>query len=183
MSKFKPILSISNIGKKQFYFGLIIGLGYSITLNYLLRLTTMFANFTFSSQNPYFLNYENYNFSPFIINLIGISSVCFGFTYTTYIWLSKICLKNRKLRIRNRFGQANSIFIFYVCLLFLVRLLNFFIHNPIYLERDFKISSYLLPTFVFLYNWNSINKIFKAQKFLVIIILIILILGKIITLI
>ena len=179
---FKPSFTINEIGKKQFYLGLIIGLGYSIIFNYLLRLITLFANFSLSRKNPYFINLENYDISQFMLNLIGISSVCFGFTFTTYIWLSKLNLGNKKLNIRKRYGQANSLFIIFTCFLFLIRLWNFFIQNPISLEKDFGLYCYLLPIFIFLYNWNLINRIYKVQKMILVIVPLIIIIGKLLSL-
>ena len=181
MIKIKPNFSINEIGKKQFYFGLVIGLGYSIIFNYLLRLVTMFANFSLSRKNPYFVNYENFIFSQFTLNLIGFSSVCIGFTFATFIQLSKLDFKNKKLNIRKKFGQANSVFILFVCLLFLIRLWDFFIQNPISLENDFGNYCYLLPTFLFLFNWNLINRIYKSQKVILVLIPIIITIGKILS--
>jgi hypothetical protein len=182
MNIFKPTFFSNNIRQKEFYLGIIVGLGYSFTLNYLFRLATMITNFNYNRKNPIFVSYSNYEFSPFMLNLIGISSVCFGFSYTIYIWLSNLKSKDKKLKNKKRFGQVNSIFIFYVCLLFLIRLFNFFIENPVYLESDFGLYCYCLPIFVFLYNWGLLNRIFKIQKALLIIVPAIFILGKLLSL-
>ena len=182
VTKFKYKFSIENIGKNRFYFGIFLGFGYAIIFNYLLRIATMISNFEFYDEVPFFLSYKSFVFTQYMLNLISFSSVSFGFTFTIYIWLSGTTIENRKLKSKIRFAQNYSIFMLFVCLLFLIRLLTFFIQNPIYLENDLNNLSYLLPIFIFLYNWCLINKIYKSQKILLILIPILVIFGKILSL-
>ncbi|MBJ2173063.1 hypothetical protein JBL43_02360 [Aureibaculum sp. A20] len=81
MKKLKSEFTINEIGKLQFYSGILVGIGYSIILNYLFRFTLKVANFgVFINEWKW-----DYEINTYYYYLIGFTSVGFAFCYTIYI--------------------------------------------------------------------------------------------------
>ncbi|CAL2062595.1 conserved membrane hypothetical protein [Tenacibaculum sp. 190524A05c] len=168
---------VREIGKFQFYSGISVGLGYAITLNYLLRLTLRTCNLGMDINN-WSLNYE---ISSYYYLLIGFSSVCFAFCFTTNLWLGKLFLKNSKRTLKHRKARVNSVWILFGTLMFLLRLFWFLLSVDITIENDFPLLGFMIPLFIYLYCWNLISGVFKSTKALLISILVIMLFSVILS--
>lgn len=83
------------------------------------------------------------------------------------MWLSNPFQNKRKNR-EIRYAQTNTMFIVFGILLFLARMQTFFMSLNIKLENDYKLTSYLLPIFVYMFCWNLISKLYKSKKYFLI---------------
>ncbi len=163
MKNFKPNFTITQIGSFRFYGGILLGIGYSFLFYKILKFTTRFCNIGIYINDENWTNFNNYKFNDYYSFLIGFTSISFAFCFTTYMWLSNPFIK--KYRNRGvRYAQSNAMFVLFGVLIFLTRMTTFFIGLDITLENDFKITSYLLPTFMYMYCWNLISKTYKSKK-------------------
>lgn len=167
MYKYKIYFTIKQIGKFRFYSGIIIGFIYSIVFNYLLRLVTRLTNIgeycIVTAEKNSWQNVINYEFSNYYLYLIASTSIAFGFCYTTYLWSSKAKLNSIKLTLSNRKAHYNSIFVLYMPLLFLTRLIMFVIGINLTIEKDIGYYAFLLPLFLYFYCWNLISTMYKSK--------------------
>lgn len=141
MKNFKPYFSINEIGKFRFYSGIVIGIGFSIILNSLFRLTLRAGNLGINI-NDWTLIYE---ISIYYYILIGFTSVGFSFCFTTYLWMSKPFATNRRKTMKLRMTQINPIWIFFGTLTFLLRMFCFFMGLELTIEKYYliqKLSSF-----------------------------------------
>ena len=176
-SKFKPNFSINEIGKFRFYSGVLIGVGYSIILNYLFRLTLRICNFGINI-NQWNINYE---ISAYYYFLIGFSSVAFAFCYTTYLWMSKPFASNKRKTTRLRMAQMNPIWILFGTLLFLLKLFWFIAGVEFTIEKNFPNLGFMFPVFIYLYCWNLISSIYISKRAFILSFLFSLILGLVLS--
>ena len=115
----------------------------------------------------------------------SLFSVSLGFSFTSYLWTSKPNLKNRRETRTNRIAQTNSLFIFGLIFFSVARLLQFYIE--FHYEVDYKIKEevgyflFIVPLFIYFYNWNYILRIYKSTKPFLISIIVFLIYGLILS--
>jgi hypothetical protein len=174
LQRFKLPFTIKNIGEFRFFSGLIIGILYSLILNQLFRLTTKLCNVgTFWDIDNWIIN-QNYELENYSLILINFASISFALCFTTYIWLSKPIIKNNWRKRHSRFGQTNSIFMFYFTLIFLTKLLSFWVGTDLSLKNDFGLLSFLLPRFMSFYCWILIRRVYKMNIIFYITILILI---------
>ncbi len=164
MKKYKLDFGVREIGKFQFYSGVLVGLGYAFTFNFLLRLALRICNLG-EYIDDWNLNYE---INTFYYLLIGFSSVCFAFCFTTNLWMGKLFLKNSKRTLKYRKARVNSVWILFGTLMFLLRLFWFMAGLGITIENDFPLLGFMIPLFIYLYCWNLISGVFKSTKALLI---------------
>ena len=169
------------IGKFRFYSGIVIGTGYSLIFNSLLRISLKLCNIGDNIEAMNWLNVINYELSFYYLTLIGFSSVAFSFCFTTYLWMSKTFATNRKKTIHLRMAQINPIWILFGTLFFLLKLFWFFAGIELTIEKDFALLGLMIPLFIYLYCWNLISNIYRNRKSFLLISLIILIIGIILS--
>ncbi|CAM4150463.1 MULTISPECIES: hypothetical protein [Flavobacterium] len=160
MKNLKPNFSIDEIGKFRFYSGALIGIGFSIILNSLFRMTLRLCNLGMYIDQ-WNLNYE---ISVYYYTLIGFTSVGFAFCFTTYLWMSKPFAINRRKTLKLRMAQINPIWIFFGTLMFLLRMFWFLSGVKLTIEKDFPILGFMIPIFIYLYCWNLISDVYKSKK-------------------
>lgn len=178
LNKYKPNFGVSEIGKFQFYSGILFGLGYAFTLNYLFRLTLRICNLGMYIDD-WSLNYE---INPFYYLLIAFSSVCFAFCFTTNLWMSKVYVKDKRRKLKIRKAQFNSIWILFGTLMFLLRLFWYLAGVEITIENDFPLLGFGIPFLIYIYCWNLISDVFKSTKALLISLPIILLFSVVLSL-
>ena len=115
-------------------------------------------------------------------SFFGFLSVSLGFCFTTYLWMSKPNSEKRNLTRKLRFAQTNSIFVFGLIMLVLTRFFTIYMgfnYGGFYLnlKKYFGFLAFLIPLFIFLYNWALNSKIYQSKKILLISLLIFGILG------
>lgn len=160
MNTFKSEFSIQEIGKFQFYSGILIGIGFSFILNVLFRLFLVISNLGIFN-NTWNLDYEVSNYYNL---LIGFTSVAFAFCFTSYLWMSKPYATIRRKTLKLRMAQINPIWILFGTLFFLTRMFWFISEAELTLENDFPLLGFLIPIFIYLYCWNLITAIYKSKK-------------------
>ncbi|WP_159021488.1 hypothetical protein [Formosa sp. L2A11] len=181
MKKLKSDFSINEIGTLRFYSGIIVGIGYCLIFNTLLRITLRLCNIGDNIEAMNWLNIINYEFSAYYLTLIGIASVGFSFCFTTYLWMSKPFATNRRKTLKLRMAQINPIWILFGTLLFLLRMFWFIAGVDLTIEKDFAYLGFMIPIFIYLYCWNLISDIYKSKKPFLITSLIIIIIGIILS--
>ena len=172
MVVFKPILTIKKIGYLRFYLGILIGVGYSVFVNLWLRLLdyTFFVLFDLFNEFP--ISPEAFYISSFNSLLLSLVSTTLGFSFTMYLWASNFVFEKKKVSHLNRFAHINSVFVFMLILFFLIRLLPFntglrYDGYGIDAQSDYSYLLFILPVFIFLFNWAIISRVFKSGKFII----------------
>ena len=182
MKKFKSELTISEIGKFRFYSGLVIGFGYSIILNFLFHLLTKINRAVSIIYRGIWSDPLRSDQDFYYSVLIGFLSISLAFCFTTYLWMSKPNKLTRKETRSVRYAQANSLFIFGIIMLFLIRLFTIWIafdFDEIYIDikAEYGYLTFLLPTFILLFNWGNIAKVYRIRRFFIISLSIIILFG------
>lgn len=184
MKKYKSSFSIQRIGFFRFYAGITIAAVLSFLLDHfflgLIKLSDVIAAMPNEYWKKPFFEKPSFYYS-FFWSLLSIS---LAFSFTIYLWTSKPILKSRRETRINRIAQANSFFIFGIIFLCGSRLLQFYVefHNVDYKIKD-EIGSllFMLPIFIFAYNWTFISKIYKSKKTFLISLIIFIIYGLILS--
>lgn len=177
MKKIKADFTVTQIGKFRFYSGIVIGIGFSLIFNSLFRLTLKLCSIGVDYTDESWSNFINYEFSTYYLILIGIASVGFSFCFTTYLWMGKPFAANRRKTLLLRRAQINPIWILFGTFIFLLRLFWLFAEFELTIEKDFPVSGFMIPIFIYLYCWNLISDIYKSKKAFLIATLIFMIFG------
>lgn len=166
-------ISIDKIGTQRFWFGVLIGILTAISLslffNYskeMLRFyTSMQADLLILSKDE--LNFYNYFYS-------ALSSIL-GLSITIWIWLGNNKHSRIKDRLYKRQAQTNILLFFWVILLIISRftsILTFVLFgiigydNQLDLRNNYWLLFILLPTFLFLQNWQTIRLVYNSNKWM-----------------
>ncbi|MGB5982371.1 MAG: hypothetical protein WBG46_09515 [Nonlabens sp.] len=169
--KLKRHFSIKEIGKFRFYWGIIVGLGFSVLLNFILRKTLKFNNMGIVLDENNVFNVLNYEISPYYYALFAFLSVSLSFCFTTFIWMSAPYASMRNKTRRLRMAHFNSVWIFYACSAFLLRMFMIFIgmfslmdELNYKLEEDYAVAGFLLPAYFYFYCWNLISHVYVSWR-------------------
>ena len=164
MKNLKPDFTINEIGKFQFYSGILIGFGFSLTFNSLFRQISKISDFGNVMAESSWNRILNYEFSFYYLTLIGFTSFAFAFCFTTYLWMSKPFARIKRKNLKLRFAQANSLWILFGTLIFLTRMIWFIGGIEISIENDFPYLGFMVPIFIYFYCWNLISNIYKSNR-------------------
>jgi hypothetical protein len=184
LKKHKSDFNVEQIGCFRFYSGLIIGFIFSLVLNQfflsiiqisdsLVLATDSYSKIPIDSKPTF---YYSFFWSLFSISL--------AFSFTVYLWTCKPILNTRRETRLNRIAQTNSLFIFALIFLSVSRLLQFYIgfhYVDFEIKEEVGILLFMIPIFIFAYNWVYISKIYKATKSFMISILIFVIYGLVLS--
>ena len=167
MKKRKSEFNIERIGRFRFYCGIVLGPIFGLVLNQfflkLIQLSDVISELLKANwENPFGKNPDF--FYSFFWSLFSVS---LGFCFTIYLWTSKPLLNNRRETRMNRIAQANSLFIFGVIFLSVFRLLQLYfgfhyLGNEI--KEEFGVLIFMVPIFIYSYNWVFISRIYKSTK-------------------
>ena len=186
MKKLKTNFSISEIGKFQFYSGIIIGIGYGFILNFIFKLFTKITYLNTAINKGNWNNTFNAELSFYYSLFIGLLSASFAFCITSYLWMNRPFNLNRKKRLKIRISQTNSLFIFGIMFMILVRFFTVYVMFN-YENFDFDINDYfglgifIVPLFIFLFNWIFISKVYNSKKIFFLSLFILLLFGLILS--
>lgn len=186
MRKNKSKFNKAQIGRFRFFIGIIVGIGYSLILTLLFQMLSKTNNITIAMHDGNWNNLINSKPDFFYRLFYGLLSVSLGFCFTTYLWMSKMNLEKRNDTRKIRFAQTNSIFVFGVIMLVLTRFFTIYMEFNydgfnLNLKEYLGLIIFLLPLFIFLYNWSLISKLYQSKKALLISLLIFGILGLILS--
>lgn len=164
----KPEISIENLGRRQFWTGIIIGVLTTFVLSYFfnysresLRMTTFTADLYILTEKEFRL-YDLF-FASFATSL--------GFGFTIIYWL-RGRNKNIKKQYLKTFAISNAWLITFVALMLVARfgsilpLILYGLHGydgHLDLLNDFWLMLALIPIYVFFAHWNTIRIIFRTR--------------------
>jgi len=170
--KFKPVLSIKKIGTLRFILGVLLGIGYSIFINFWFRIIDYGFFIIFDFIHEFEISYKAFYISSYNSWLLALVSTTIGFSFTIYFWSNSFIFNKTKKNYKSRFTSTNSFFIAFLVLFYLNRLLVFntgLRHNELGIDfqTDYQYLTLLLPVFIFFCNWNTISRVFKSGKFII----------------
>ncbi|MDV7137967.1 hypothetical protein R3X28_03720 [Maribacter sp. TH_r10] len=171
MRKIKPILTNKKIGVLRFYCGILLGIGYGFLVNLWFKVLDYGFFVVFDMLNHYSIAPDGLLISAYNSFLIGLTSSSLGFCFTMYFWTSRPLSENRKITFKNRFAHINTIFMFMLILFVFTKFLTFstllrYDGFGIDLDENYGYLPFLLPVFIFLFNWSTTSRIFKSGKFI-----------------
>lgn len=186
MKKNKSDFTIEQIGRFRFFSGIIVGLIFSITL-YVFFLNLIKVKDVLEAMNNGYYKTPFSEHPDFYHSFFwSLFSISLGFCFTIYLWTSKPTLKNRRETRINRIAHLNSLFVFGFIFLCAFRLLELYMAFHFV---DLEIKDYLgnllfiVPVFIYVYNWLFILRIYKSIKSFLISLLLFVIFGLILSLI
>jgi len=183
LKKIKSDFTITEIGKFRFYSGIIIGIGFSLIFNSLLRLTLKLCNIGTTITDLSWFNIVDYKISTYYLILIGFASFGFSFCFTTYLWMSKPIETNKRKKLKLRMAQMNSIWILFGSLMFLLRMFWFIADLELTIEKNFSFVGFMISGFIYMYCWNLISDVYKSKKAFLISTLIFIVSGFVLSMI
>jgi hypothetical protein len=169
----KPSLTISNIGKKQFWIGLIIGLFFAFLINHFFILSREALRSITFVRDPYILSNKEFRFYDLFFAAFS-SSLGFGLTIICWLFTPNRNIKRNYLKI---YIVASSFFVTILSLAIVSRfgsVLTLILYglpgydNHLNILKDFWLLLFLIPIYVFFANWNSIRLLFKTNNWVLI---------------
>jgi hypothetical protein len=174
----KVEFTISEIGSFRFYFGILTGISYGLTLNFLFQLLIKYNNVLISINSENWNNLLVFELSNHYSIITGFLSASLGFCFTSYLWLSKPIGNNLRKKSKKRYAQANSMFVFGLIFMILSRFYYFnigFVEMTLFnnafsfnTKEYFGIAFFLLPIFIYFFNWSLISNVFRTKKIILI---------------
>lgn len=169
----KEKISIENIGKQKFWFGIISGLISAITIslvfNYLRELfrflTGQFADLLILEESE--LQFFNYFFSS-LATVLGLS-------ITVWVWMTNNNHKRKKDRIYKQLARTNNLLIFWLILMMIARfgtILPLILYaspgfdNQLNLFEEYWFLFILIPIVIFSQNWFTVRIIYRSEKWI-----------------
>jgi hypothetical protein len=169
----KPEISISTLGKSQFWTGIIIGVGISFILNYFLNYSREALRlFTFFGD-PYILSEKEFRIYDIFFTCFS-TSIGFGFTIIYWLRGKNVNIKKNYLRT---YTITNSVIIIFISLMAVSRvgsilpIILYSFHgydNHLDILNDFWLLFVLIPIYIFFTNWNSIRLLFRTKNWILI---------------
>lgn len=169
MNRYKPTFSIREIGKVRFYGGVLFGLLQSLVVFHFL-ISIIKSEFTFTTG--YYDGWDLYfkfEFDSWTLYIIALISVSLSFCFITQFWLSLSTGQKRSRRFKKLKARTQTYFIFFFILAALLKVSEdvFLLYldgfGP-YFEQEYNLIAILLPSYVFLYNWNMIATVYQSLK-------------------
>lgn len=184
LKNYKPEFSIEQIGYFRFYSGVIIGLIFSLILNQFFLNLIQMSDFLTAMTNGYLKTPISEKLDFYYSFFWSLFSISLGFCFTGYLWTSKPTLNNRRETRINRIAQTNSLFVFGLIFLSISRILQFYIefhYVDFEIKEEVGILLYMVPVFIFVYNWIFMARIYKSTKPFLISLVIFVIYGLILS--
>lgn len=184
----KDRISVNNIGKTNFWFGIIIGI-----------ITATVLSFSFNYFREFFRLFSQMNVDLLILSDKKIWLYTFFFSYlscflglnmTLWIWMNTNYQKKRKHSLLKRTAKMYHLLFFWFFLFIITRFCSailfvfFGVGGPSYFEEliDNYIYFFLMiPLFLFFKSWSVIQLVFKCRYWMIYSFLLCMILSIILT--
>ncbi len=166
----KPLIRIKQIGKVQFWAGIIFGIIsafiFSLYFNYARE---SFRSLTFN-LTPLILSPKEFAIYDLFFAALSVS-LAFGFT--VIIWLTR--RKNIKKQYYRMFAIGNAWLIIFAILFLVLRMgstltfvlyLGFGYDKHLDFIREFGLILLLLPIYIFFFNWNYLSLMFRTERWI-----------------
>ena len=161
----KPQLTITYLEKRTFLVGIILGLFYSISiLLFFGNLREIEKYFSSSIYNNLFI-FDDKNESLIRLSY-SLTSICLGFSFCVHYWFKK----NRNYSFNFISNQALFILWFVIFSFSSFSKINAEIIGYQYFSEilivldDYKLLLFIVPLYIYLYNWGLISKKFSCKK-------------------
>lgn len=170
----KEKISIQNIGKKRFWFGIISGLISATTIALIFNrireiirlLTSLYQDLLFFEENE--LIFFNYFF-------VSLATVL-GLSITIWVWMGNPINKRKKHNLFKQQARTYTLSFFWLVMFLLAQLSCLFIYFsvsevngydlPINLYTENKLIFILIPIVIFIQNWFIVRRIYKTKKWI-----------------
>ncbi|WP_442264583.1 hypothetical protein ACSIGC_09460 [Tenacibaculum sp. ZS6-P6] len=166
----KDKISIQNIGKQRFWFGVIAGLISAFTLSLIfnrMRETIRFISGV--SVDLVILKEDEFLFFNYFFAALASS---LGFSITIWVWMRSKIYQRKKYKRYKEQAKTQALFFFWT-ILFLTAQLSYLLlfvalagvssfDLPIDLYQDHWLLFVLTPLVIFLQNWFSVRLIYKS---------------------
>jgi len=169
----KSKLSIQNIGKQRFWFGILAGLFSTISISLVFNLTReVFRYFTNMFADLLILDNEELLFFNYFF--ATLSSVL-GFSITIWIWMNNRTQTRKMDKLYKQMSRTNALFIFWLILMMFTRIGSFlpFIilglpgyDNQLNLYNEYWMLFVLIPFVVFAQSWFMVRLVYRAEKWI-----------------
>ncbi len=169
----KEKISIQNIGRQNFWIGIVLGLFSAIiitlTFNYFREL---FRFFTTLSADLLILRELELQFYNYFFATLG---TVLGLSITVSIWMSNNNHKRKKDRIYKQYARTNIIFLFWLIFMMIARfgsVIPFVLYgmpgydNQLNLFEEYWLLFILIPIVVFSHNWFIVRRIYHSGKWI-----------------
>ncbi|UBM61333.1 hypothetical protein LA303_07835 [Candidatus Sulfidibacterium hydrothermale] len=165
----KPELSINNLGKRQFWTGIIMGVVASFVLSYFFNYSRESLRSITFMGDPLILTEKEFRLYDLFFAAFS-TSLGFGFTINFWLTGRNKIIKKRYLQI---FTISNAWFITFVALMIVSRfgsILPITLYtikgydNQLDFLHTFWLLLILIPIYVFFAQWNTIRLIFRAKN-------------------
>lgn len=172
----KEKISIHNIGKQRFWFGIISGFISAITISLIFNKTRELIRFL-TSLSEDLLTFKNEELIFFNYFFVSLSTVL-GLSITIWIWMGNPINKKKAHKLYKQQVRTNNQLVFWLvlfltaqlCSLFLFLILgkfsNYYDH-PVNLYEDHKALFILIPIVIFAQNWFSVRLIYRSGKWII----------------
>ena len=169
----KPKISIDNLGRRQFWTGIIIGIGFSFVISYFINYSREVLRFITFIGDPFILTEKEFRIYDLFFAAFS-TSLGFGFTIIYWLRGSNRSIKKRYLK---RYAITNAWFITFVALSVVTKFgsvlpINLYhlygYDNHLDILKEFGFMLILIPIYVFFAQWNSIRLIFKTGNWILI---------------
>jgi len=171
----KDKISIENIGKRRFWFGIFAGFFSAVSLSLFFNqsreafrfLTSISADLLILDNDA--LTFFNYFFAAL--------STTLGLAITIWIWMSNQTQTRKKDRLYKQVARMNAIFTFWIILMMFTRFASILpivlfgtpgYDNQLDFYYDYWLLFVLIPIFIFAQSWFSVRFVYRSGKWIII---------------
>ncbi len=164
----KPEISVSNLGKKQFWTGIAVGIATAFVLSYFFNYAREASRFITFFRDPFILTEKEFRIYDLFFATLS-TSLGFGFTITYWLQGRNPRVKKRYLKT---FTISNAWLVTFVAIMLVSRfgsLLPILVYgtfgynNEIDILHGYWLLLVLIPIYIFLIHWNTIRLIFRIR--------------------
>ena len=169
----KSKISIQNIGKQRFWFGILAGFISALSISLAFNQVREVFRF-FTSMSADLLILENQELTFFNYFFASLSTVL-GLAITIWIWMGNRTRTRKMDKLYKQLSRTNALLIFWLILMMIARfgsILSFILFgtsgydNQLNLYNDYWILFVLIPIVVFAQSWFSVRLVYRAGKWI-----------------
>lgn len=169
----KHKISIQNIGKQRFWFGIFAGFISAISISLIFNQTReVFRFFTSMSADLLILDSKVLTFFNYFFASL---STTLGLAITIWVWMNNRTHTRKMDRLYKQLSRTNALLIFWLMLMMIARfgsILPFILFgipgydNQLELYNDYWILFVLIPIVVFAQSWFAVRLVYRAGKWI-----------------
>ena len=166
----KSRISVQNIGKQRFWFGILAGITSALSISLFFNQSREVLRF-FTGMSFDLLVLENKELTFFNYFFASLSTVL-GLAITLWIWMGNRTRTRKMSKIYKQLSRTNAILIFWLILMMITRFGSIFsfgiLNNGIHLDliNDYWLLFVLIPIVVFAQSWFTIRLVYRSEKWI-----------------